>query len=413
MQSPFTNTFFTNNRAKLRGRLAMEYPVVFIANGSLQRSADTTYPFQQESNFWYLTGLDEPDLLLVMDRTQEYLILPKTNRVKTIFDGGLDIAALQARSGITMFYDASEGWQKLVASLGARKAMYTLSPEQRFEPQARIYANPAQRYGIEKLRRQVGGLTVHDVSHHLTQLRMRKQAAELTAIETAVRITTETIQRVRTSDQLAKMTTEYALEAAITNGFRAQGARGHAYDPIIASGMHATTLHYVQNNGQLATDELIVADVGAEYEHYAADITRTLARSKPNPRQQAVLSAVIDIQHRAAALLRPGTILREYERTVAAYTGEALHSLGLTTNARDMQAIRTYFPHASSHFLGLDVHDVADYEAPLEESMVLTCEPGMYIPEEGIGVRIEDDIVITATGNRNLSAHCSYSAYVL
>ncbi len=413
MDSTFTKSFFINNRFKLRASLPHDYPVVLIANGSLQRSNDTTYPFQQDSNFWYLTGLQEPDLILVMHETDEYLILPQTNTVKTIFDGEIDGVALQNRSGVKTVYAAAEGWQRLTTELRVPKKIYTVMPATRFEPQARMYANPAQRYTLEKLRRRIAGLVSHDVTRQLDQLRIRKQAPELAAIERAVRITTETITELRATTQLTNLQTEYALEAAITNGFRKRGASGHAYAPIVASGKHAATLHYVSNNGLIGANELVVADVGAEYEHYAADITRTLACNRPTNRQQAVLDAVIDIQHYAANLLRPGVFLRDYERAVAAYTGTALYKLKLTTNQRDMRAVRTYFPHASSHFLGLDVHDVGDYELPLEESMVLTCEPGIYIPEEGIGVRIEDDLVITADGNTNLSADCSYNAYVL
>ena len=413
MDSTFTRTFFTNNRLGLRASLPHEYPIVLIANGSLQRSNDTTYPFQQDSNFWYLTGIQEPDLILVMNNSDEYLILPQTNSVKDIFDGEIDKTALLDRSGIKNIYTAAEGWQRLTGELRRHKKFYTVTPGTRFEPQARMYANPAQRYILEKLRRRIPELTMYDIAEQLQLLRVRKQAPELMAIKQAVRITTETIAEVRTATQLTELQTEYKLEAAITNGFRKRGASGHAYAPIVASGKHAATLHYVSNTGLIGADELVVADVGAEYEHYAADITRTFARTRPTKRQQAVLDAVIAIQQYAASLLRPGVYLRDYERAVAAYTGRALYTLKLITNQRDMHAIRTYFPHASSHFLGLDVHDVGDYELPLEESMVLTCEPGIYIPEEGIGVRIEDDLVITANGNTNLSADCSYSAYVL
>ena len=414
MKSPFTKAFFIHNRLKLRTGLSEDYPIVLIANGSLQRSNDTTYPFQQDSNFWYLTGIQEPDLILVMHETDEYLILPQTNTVKTIFDGEIDNDALQDRSGIKTVYTAAEGWRRLTTELAKHKAFfYTVTPTVRFEPQARLYANPAQQYTLEKLRRRISGTIPHDITKQLQGLRMRKQPPELAAIQEAVHITTETIAQVRTAAQLTNLQTEFALEAAITNGFRTRGASGHAYAPIIASGKHAATLHYVSNNGLMGADELVVADVGAEYEHYAADITRTFASSKPTARQQSVLDAVVDIQQYAASLLRPGVFLRDYERAVAAYTGEALFRLKLTKNQHDMYAVRTYFPHASSHFLGLDVHDAGDYELPLEESMVLTCEPGIYIPEEGIGVRIEDDLVITANGNTNLSADCSYSAYVL
>ena len=413
MKSTFTNTFFANNRAQLRARLPKNYPIVVIANGSLQRTADTTYPFQQESNFWYLTGLDDPDSILVIDTAHEYLVLPQTNHVKTVFDGEINIAEAQRRSGIASCIDSAEGWELLTHELQKKKAVYTIVPEPRFEPNARVYANPAQRYTIDKLRRRVAGLMLHDITNELVGLRMRKQPPEICAIERAVQITTETIAEVRSSANLTKFYTEYALEAAITQGFRFRGASGHAYAPIVASGKHATTLHYIANNGVLHNGELVVADVGAEFEHYAADITRTFALEKPSSRQQDVIDTVIEVQQNAVALLRPGVSLRDYEYAVAARMGKALVGLGLITNAHDMRGIRTYFPHASSHFLGLDVHDAADYEAPLEASMVLTCEPGIYIPEEGIGVRIEDDILITKTGNRNLSGDCSYAAYAI
>ena len=413
MKSAFTKTFFTANRAHLRAHLSMDYPVILTANGTLQRTADTSYPFQQESNFWYLTGIDAPDITVVLHPTHEYLILPETTSIKAVFDGALDLDELKNRSGITQLYDSKEGWNKLTDDLRRTKKIYTLALERRFQPNARVYANPAQRHFIEKLQRRVPGIGLTAIDEDLASLRMHKQPEELSAIEAAVRITTDTIAQVRKSSELLKLQTEYALEAAISYGFRTRGASGHAYAPIVASGAHAATLHYVSNTGILGKNELIVADVGAEVEHYAADITRTFSAQKPSARQQDIVDAVRNIQQRAVALLRPGTVLRDYERTVAKYTGEALYDLGLITNKNDIYAIRTYFPHASSHFLGLDVHDSGEYDTPLEPSVVLTCEPGIYIPEEGIGVRIEDDIVITETGNRNISIDCSYDAYAI
>jgi Xaa-Pro aminopeptidase len=156
-----------------------------------------------------------------------------------------------------------------------------------------------------------------------------------------------------------------------------------------------------------------VVDVGAEVECYAADITRTLSLQPPSDRQQAVLDAVKDVQQAAAAFLQPGVDLKTYENYVATQMGRALVRLGLATNPDDRAALRRYYPHATSHFLGLDVHDVGDYSAPLEPGMVLTCEPGIYIPEEGIGVRLEDDLLVTKTGTQNLSGDCAYDAYVL
>jgi Xaa-Pro aminopeptidase len=413
MQNIFSKDFFVNNRRRLRAQLPRDYPVVLIANGTMQRTADTALVFQQESNFWYLTGLDEPDVILVMNSEHEYLILPTINKVKMLFDGGIDCDKIINRSGIARVFESKEGWETLINDVKSYRQLYSLALDAVFDDGSHLFSNPAQRYFMTKFRKKMPKLTVHDISKQLTHARMTKQPAELRVIERAVKITTETLAKLRSTQDLARFAYEYELEAAITQGFRARAASGHAYAPIVASGTHATTLHYVTNSGALGTDELIVVDVGAEYAHYAADISRTLSKRQPSVRQQAVLDEVIAVQQAALSYLEPGVLLRDYERTVAKLMGKSLYRLKLTTDETDMQAIRKYFPHASSHFLGLDVHDVGDYEMPLEENMVLTCEPGIYIPEENIGVRIEDDIVITASGNRNLSQDCSYSAYVL
>jgi Xaa-Pro aminopeptidase len=192
------------------------------------------------------------------------------------------------------------------------------------------------------------------------------------------------------------------LEAEIGYGFRKRGAEHHAFAPIVAGGRRACTLHNVANNAPLSADELIVVDVGAEVEHYAADITRTISPSTPSRRQQTVYAAVLETQAYAMELLKPGVLLREYEHQVELFLGEKLRELGLIKTI-DHENVRRFCPHATSHFLGLNVHDVGDYERPLEAGVVLTVEPGIYIPEESIGIRIEDDVLITGNGIKNLS----------
>jgi Xaa-Pro aminopeptidase len=172
-------------------------------------------------------------------------------------------------------------------------------------------------------------------------------------------------------------------------------------------------LHYTANNGKIDRNHLVVVDVGAEVENYAADITRTLCVSEPTKRQAEVLAAVRTVQQEALATLKAGILLKDYEQTVTRAMGKALVQLGLSKDKDDYVTLRRYYPHATSHFLGLDVHDVGDYMSVLEPNMVVTCEPGIYIPEEGIGVRLEDDVIITDSGVKNLSADCSYDAYVL
>jgi Xaa-Pro aminopeptidase len=161
-------------------------------------------------------------------------------------------------------------------------------------------------------------------------------------------------------------------------------------------------MHYITNQAPLSADELVVLEVGAEVEHYSADIARTVSMSTPSRRQQVIHETVLEVQEFARNLLKPGTLLREYEDEVAVFMGEKLRELGLIKTISD-ENVRMYFPHRTSHFLGLNTHDVGDYDRPIEPGVVLTVEPGIYIPEEGIGVRIEDDVLITSHGNKILS----------
>lgn len=413
MTSHFSPDFFIGNRQKLRLSLTKGEVIVCTASGNLQRSGDTTYPFSQDRNFWYLTGIDEPDIVLVITDSDEYLILSESDEIREVFDGAVNPTELSARSGIGLVYSQQEGWLKLKTQLQLGATVATISPAPVRYRHGAFYVNPARRQLVQRLRRIARNTEFIDIRTQLAKLRAVKQPSEQAAIAKAVRITTETLGELRTADRLESFRHEYELEAAISNGFRSRGAAGHAYSPIIASGNHATTLHYVTNSGAMEQGGLTVVDVGAEVEYYAADITRTLSTSEPTKRQGEVLAAVRSVQQQSLALLKPGILLEDYEQTVATAMGEALVSLGLSADREDRIALRQYYPHATSHFLGLDVHDVGDYQAPLEPGMVLTCEPGIYIPEEGIGVRLEDDVIITAAGARNLSADCAYDAYVL
>ncbi len=204
---------------------------------------------------------------------------------------------------------------------------------------------------------------------------------------------------------------EYAIEAEYARAFLRNGARGFAYEPIIAGGERSCILHYTANDQRCADGEVLLMDVGASYANYAADMTRTVpVNGYFSARQKAVYAAVLQLFRDASALLRPGLKLSEYHRAVAGFADEALVNLGLLS----MEEIRTqdpafpvhkkYFLHRTAHFLGLDVHDPGDPEAALAPGMILTCEPGIYIREEGTGIRLENDILITDSGNEDLLA---------
>lgn len=375
-------------------------PIVITAHGQLQRSADATYPFQQEPNFWYLTGINNPDIILVMDKDKEYLILPPQSTYQQVFDGVLNTRELTAISGIDTLYDHEEGWKQLGGRLRKVKHVATLPPPPQYVEVYGMYTNPARRMLIRAMKKENEHIELLDLQQHMVRMRSVKQPQELAAIQAAIAVTRQGLQAVTRSSALTKYAFEYEIEADITRVFGRAGSM-HAFDPIIAGGSRACVLHNTGNKGQLSADELLLFDIGASVDGYAADISRTISLSEPTKRQQAVFDAVVEVQNYAFEQLKPGVLLKEYELRVEHFMGEKLRELGLIKTI-DTASVRAFYPHAASHHLGLAVHDVSD-ERPLEPNMVVTVEPGIYIPEEGIGVRIEDDVRITDIGVEVLS----------
>lgn len=404
MSEQFGVEFFVGNRQKLQQLFTGTAPIVLTANGRLQRASDEAYTFHQDRSFWYLTGINEPDVVLVIDKDKEYLIVPERESIREAFDGAVDLESLTATSGIKEIVGVKEGWKRLEMRLKKVQHVATLASQPAYLDSWGMYTNPARASLIRRIKEANSHAELLDLRQHLAKMRMVKQPIEIATIQQAIDTTLETLKDVTKPAVLAKYGFEYELEADITRGFRKRGASGHAFDPIVASGQRACTLHNVANNHALASDELVVLDVGAEMCNYAADITRTKSLGgKPSRRQEQVFNAVLEAQQYAYDLLKPGVVLREYEKQMEQFLGEKLRELGLIKTI-DKEAVRQYFPHATSHFLGLDVHDVGDYDQPLEPNTVLTVEPGIYIPEENIGIRLEDDIIITESGNNILSA---------
>lgn len=403
MSDLFQSDFFAGNRERLRQLFTGTAPIVVTANGLLQRASDEAYAFQQDANFWYLTGIDVPDVVLVMDKNKDYLIVPGREAVREAFDGAVDFDELTRCSGITEILNEKEGWRRLESRCKKVKHIATLAANPKYIEHFGLYSNPARAELIHRLKEINSEAELLDLRMHLARMRMVKQSAELQALQHAIDSTIATLKEVTRPSKLAKYAYEYEIEADITRGFRRRGAAGHAFTPIVASGHAACTLHNVSNNGQLTSDEMVTLDVGAEVAHYAADITRTVSlNGRPSRRQEAVQQAVAEAQDFAFSALKPGVLLREYEKQMEAFMGEKLRELNLIKTI-DHESVRKYFPHATSHFLGLDAHDAGDYDRPLEPGAVITVEPGIYIPEESLGVRIEDDILITPSGNKNLS----------
>lgn len=404
VKSHFSCQFFKNNRSKLLAKLPKNACVVVAGNGIMQRSGDTQYPFRQDSNFWYLTGLDVPDLVLVLSNDSEFVIRQERGVIRATFDGDYEDEELKSTSGIEKIFFEAEGWKNLHGHFRTNIELYFNLPLSTYDNRHGHFVNPWRRRIYTKLMRFAPKNEIYDIRTVLAVMRSIKQEPEINAIRSAIAITGSALSVIKS--KMDSYGYENQIEGDLTAIFRSAGASGHAYTPIVASGKNATTLHYTQNNAMLKKGEYIVMDVGAEVEGYAADITRTYATGRPTKRQQDVMSAVQVVQAHACELFRPGLHLRDLEHQTRDMMADQLVKLGLITSKYDSDAVAKYYPHATSHFLGLDVHDVGDYQSALQAGNVLTCEPGIYIPDEGIGVRIEDDLLITNSGYQNLSAKC-------
>ncbi|MCA9346480.1 aminopeptidase P family protein [Candidatus Saccharibacteria bacterium] len=370
--------------------------ILIPAHSNLQKSADEAFAFRQDSNFWYLTGINEPDLVLVIDSTSNKttLLLPDQNDYQKEWDGSIDKTQLKSISGINEFDTLSE-LKRYIKQAKAKKTniCYLRSSPDRIEPYG-FYANPARKMLETEIKKYIK--KPKDVRPGLARLRMIKQPEEIEAIKRAIKITGETLNHLK--NNLTKYSSESDIERQLTAGFYLNGADGHAFEPIVASGVNASTIHYRSNSSKLANDKLVLLDVGASSDMYASDISRVWSISgEPSKRQKEVWNACLEIQKYAFSLLKSGVLLRDYQAKVENFAQEIFkkHSFNSMIDKK--------FPHGISHFLGIDTHDAGVYDEPLQPNSIITVEPGIYLPEEGIGVRVEDDVLITETGIKILS----------
>lgn len=393
--------FFTINRHNFikvsDGRL-----VVLSAYARLQGSNDTAHRFTQESNFWYLTGIEEPDWLVVLDGSsgEEWLISPDVEEIHRIFDGSLSNERASQVSGIKKVLSRDEGMQLLRQLAKKHSVVYTLD-QPSWSDHFNFSLNPALKQTRQLLERTFN--SVLDCRKDIAKLRAIKQPQEIHAMQKAIDITVSAFEIAKT--KLSDYKYEYEVEAEFDYEFKRRGSQ-HAYDVIVAGGLNAATIHYRRNDYRLKKTDLLLLDIGASVDHYAADISRTYAMGVISKRKQAIHQAVVDAQAEIIDLIKPNFSLQEYQKSSDVIMKRALLSVGLLDH-NDDERYRTYFPHAISHGLGIDVHDSLGAPRVFEPGMVLTVEPGIYIPEEGIGVRIEDDILVTSSGNKNLSGKLS------
>lgn len=393
MSSRFGPDFFRRNRERLVTLFAGTAPIVLTANSRLQQAGSEPFPFQQDGSFWYFTGLDEPDLVLVLDKGKECIILPSQSEYLNLFEAGQSNQQLRDISGITDILDNREGNRRLSARLKKVKHVATIAPSPEFIEVYGMYTNPARATLVNKFRQVNQNIEILDLKTHVAKLRMVKQQQELDQLKKAIQITKKSIEYV-SGNRLEKFKSSFDIETELQRQFRNKGADGAAFESVIIAGKDTCVIHGHASKKPLVTKGALLLDVGARSNKYCADISRTFFVGGPTKRQRQVYDAVIDVYNYAISLLKPGAIIRAYEKEVEHYMGEKLRELGLIKSL-EREQIRKYFPHATSHFLGIDVHDMGDYDLPLLQDVVLTVEPGIYIPEEGFGIRIEDDFVIT------------------
>ncbi|HTK39469.1 MAG TPA: Xaa-Pro aminopeptidase [Patescibacteria group bacterium] len=396
------SNFFQTNRAKLAEKLGGAL-VVVTGYTRLQRSNDTAHGFEQEANFWYLTGIEEPDWKLVYDGIshKSWLVMPDVDAIHRVFDGSLSPEDAKLRSGVdeVIAQDDLLGLYRRLQR--THSIVYTVTQPSHSE-HFNFALNPALHENTKQLERNFAKVQI--ANKDLAKLRAIKQPVEIVEIQAAIKQTAKAFEAVQQSIDSYRY--EYEIEADFTQAFRRSGTMGHAYEPIVAAGANACTLHYVKNASPIKQRQLVLLDVGARVNGYAADISRTICKGEPTKRQRAIFDALKDAQQAIIQLLEPGMPVETYQQSVNTIMFDTLSSLGLAKTSQD-ETVSTYMPHAVSHGLGIDVHDSLGAPRHLQEGMVLTVEPGIYIPEESIGIRLEDDILITKTGHKNLSASLS------
>lgn len=410
---PINPDFFVNNRKRFMRKMQPDSLAIFYSNDLMPRSGDTFFPFRQNSGLFYLSGLDQEETVVLLfpdcikEGFQEVAFVKRTSDYIVIWEGE-KYSKEKARevSGIQKVYWLDEMAPILHELILLSKRIYINTEEHdRFLPELptrnmRMARDVMERYPAHKY---------HRAQPILKKLMMNKQEAEVELIQQAIGITGKAFKRVLEFVRPGVM--EYEIEAEITHEFIRNRASGHAYDPIVASGANSCVLHYTHNNQQCKAGDVLLMDFGAEYGHYASDLTRTIPVSGQfNKRQRSVYDAVLQIMREAQQLLVPGTTLEEYSKEVVKMMESALIDLKLLSRKEidqqnpELPLYKQFFMHGTSHHLGMDVHDLADRYVPIQEGMVFTCEPGIYIRDEKLGIRIENDILVTENGPLDLMA---------
>lgn len=408
---PLDSRLFVNNRKNFAAKMLPDSIAVFVSNDEFPSNGDALHTFKQNNDLFWLSGIEQEDSMVILfpdcpdPKYREVLVLVRPNALKEKWDGKrLRAAEASAISGIKtiVWLDSLDallqGWIHLADTIyldsneNDRKASTIRSREYRFIDEMK------QQYPLHQYQR---------AAKILKELRGIKTREEIVVVQQAIDITEVAFRRLLKFIQPG--VTEYEIEAEIVHSFLSQRATGPAYGSIIASGDNARTLHYVSNNGICNDGELILMDFGAQYGGYNADLTRTVpVNGKFSKRQRVVYDACLHLHNYAKSILKPGISVVNYTEKVGDEATKQFQKIGLLTKSdvknedRENRAYRKYLYHGISHHLGLDVHDLGTRTAPVKAGMLFTIEPGIYIEEEKMGIRIENNVWITKNGSMDL-----------
>ncbi|WP_066759871.1 aminopeptidase P N-terminal domain-containing protein [Crocinitomix algicola] len=401
------NSLFIKNRAKFTAAMEPKSVAIFNSNDIYPVSADSTMPFNQHRDIFYLSGVDQEESILVLfpdafnEEHREMLFVRETNEHIAIWEGEkLTKEAAFETSGIKNVYwlDQFDSIMKIITAQAEN--LYINTNE---HTRADTTVETREDRFIKTLKVKYPAHNVKKSAPILHRIRAVKETTEIELMQKACNITEKGIRRILSFIEPGVM--EYEIEAELMHEFLWNRSKGFAYTPIVASGKNACVLHYIQNNNRCNDGDVILLDVGAEYANYASDLSRSLpVNGRFTDRQKQVYNAVLRVKKASEQLLVPGTFLGEYHKEVGKLMESELIGLGLLdkTDIKNQDpnwpAYKKYFMHGTSHFIGLDTHDVGLWTEPLKPGMVFTCEPGIYIQEEGLGIRLEDDLVVQASG---------------
>jgi len=388
-------SFHKRKRESLQKSLQSNEIAIITSSYPVWRTADQFYPFRQDSNFYYLTGLNSltPSMLILFPQSYlgstEWLLIPRTDKEKIKWDGGeIPDDQISISSGIekVMYWDEFE--TKFGRGFSSKSKVLLNIPELDF----RFVHHPSKEIR-EQIQKSFPLISFGSILPNLTKLRMIKEAVEISKTKKAIEVTGLGIEKMKSVS--ASIHFEYELEAEFRSELLKNGILELGYEPIIASGKNATILHYRDNNQKIGNNDLILTDVGGEFEGYSADVTRVFPKVAPTQRQHEIYAAVLEVNRKLIELVKPGIVYQTLNDFAKELLTESAIKLKLISKPDEINKV---YMHRVSHFLGLDVHDSGSYDQILEPGMLITIEPGLYSENEKIGIRIEDDVLITENG---------------